>query len=73
MNKNQFHQLSLCRIYFEENLKDLSLFLRSTTLKLTRLEINDCSISESSSKLMIESFKSMQHLKELRLINLDIN
>ena len=73
MNKNQFHQLSLCRVFFDENLKDLSLYFRNSALKLTRLEINDCSISESTCKLMMESFKLMTTLKELRLVSLDIN
>lgn len=42
-------------------------------MKLTRLEINDCSFSESTSKIMMESFKHMTSLKELRLISLDLN
>ena len=60
-------------MYFEENLKDLSLYFKNSALKLTRLEINDCSISESTSKIMMESFKHMASLKELRLISLDLN
>jgi hypothetical protein len=73
MNKNLFTQLSLNRVYFDENLKDLALYLIHNGLKLTRLEINDCSVSESSLKTIVESLKNMTSLKELRLVNLKVN
>ena len=73
MNKKDFHSLTLRNVHFDRHLKDLASYLKNTETRITKLVLEDCDIGDTSISQMIADCRVMTNLKELRLINMNLN
>lgn len=73
MNRHDFHSLSLTKVHFDENIKDLANFLKQSTTQIHTLILNDCDIGDTSITQMITDCRKITTLKELRLISMHLS
>lgn len=73
MNKKEFKALSLTKVKFENDMKDLTGFLKNTETSIESIIINNCAIGDTSISKVISVCQNLKSLKELRLINMHLS
>jgi hypothetical protein len=72
MNKKEFLVLSLTRVKFGNNMKDLAEFLNTAETSIETLILNDCDVGDTSVSKIISVCQNLKSLKELRLIKMHL-
>jgi Leucine-rich repeat (LRR) protein len=72
MNKHDLHTLDFTNLYFEEGMSDLTDFIGSQDTKIQSITLKDCKIPDNTLRKLIEDFKKLTSLRELRLIKMNM-
>ena len=72
MNRKEFKVLNLTKVHFDNNMKDLTEFLKNAETTIESLILNDCDIGDTSVSKVISVCQNLTTLKELRLINMHL-
>lgn len=73
MNIEDFTSLSLDKVHFENDFRDLAEFLKTADTKIDYIYLKDCDIGNTQISKLICDCKNLKKLRELHLIKMNMD